>query len=237
MALSRAEHLCPEATFLPARLNLYRSAALALFQLLNGQMPAVEQAQPGGLYLDLRGLEGRDAEAMTICHGQCDAILRELRLEATAGVAVNKFSAEAASLSIGPNRILALAAGTERAFLAGFPVSVLPVSEEAQRRLHLFGLRRLAQFARLPPAAVLAQFGWEGERAHRFAARITGWSPPARANAANRPASSSIRRWTTWRRWPRPRCAWWNGWRTGWRQPFCGPAGSPWKSPALTARS
>ncbi|MEZ4767205.1 MAG: hypothetical protein R2844_02120 [Caldilineales bacterium] len=169
MALSRAEHLCPEATFLPARLNLYRSAALALFQLLNGQMPAVEQAQPGGLYLDLRGLEGRDAEAMTICHGQCDAILRELRLEATAGVAVNKFSAEAASLSIGPNRILALAAGTERAFLAGFPVSVLPVSEEARRRLHLFGLRRLAQFARLPPAAVLAQFGWEGERAHRLA--------------------------------------------------------------------
>ncbi len=169
MAISQAEHLCPEAIFLPPRLDLYRSAAAALFDLLSAQMPAVEQAQPGGLYLDLRGLEGRDAEAMTICQGQSEAIVHELRLEATVGVAVNKFSAEAASLTIGVNRILALTAGTERAFLGGFPVSVLPVSEEMQRRLQVFGLRRLGQFAHLPPAAALAQFGWEGQRAHRLA--------------------------------------------------------------------
>ncbi len=169
MALSRAEHLCPEAAFLSPRLDLYRTAATALFDLLNSQMPAVEQAQPGGLYLDLRGLEGQDAEALHICHGQCEAIQRELRLPATAGVAVNKFSAEAASLSIGLGRVLVLTAGAERAFLAGFPVTVLPVNEEIQRRLALFGLRRLEQFARLPPAAVLAQFGWEGQRAHRLA--------------------------------------------------------------------
>lgn len=169
MALSRAEHLCPEAAFLPPRPDRYRAAALALFQLLSGQLPAVEQAQPGGLYLDLRGLEGRDSEAMAVCRGQSEAILRDLGLESTVGVAVNKFSAEAASLSIGINRILVLTGGTERAFLSGFPVTVLPVSAEAQQRLQLFGLHRLAQFARLPPAAVLAQFGWEGQRAHRLA--------------------------------------------------------------------
>jgi DNA polymerase-4 len=169
MALSRAEHLCPEATFLPPRLDLYRAAATALFNLLSSQMPAVEQAQPGGIYLDLRGLEGQDGEALTICHGQCEAIKRELRLPATAGVAVNKFSAEVASLSIGLGRVLVLTAGAERAFLGGFPVTVLPVGEEMQRRLHLFGLRWLEQFARLPPAAVLVQFGWEGQRAHLLA--------------------------------------------------------------------
>lgn len=169
MAISRAEHLCPEAAFLPPRLDLYRTAAAALFELLHSQMPAVEQAQPGGLYVDLHGLEGKDAEALTICHGQCEAIGRALGLPSAAGVAVNKFSAEAAALSIGPSRVLVLAAGTERAFLNGFPVSVLPVSEELQRRLALFGLRRLGQFAGLPPAAALAQFGWEGQRAHRLA--------------------------------------------------------------------
>jgi DNA polymerase-4 len=169
MALSRAEHLCPEAAFLPPRLDLYRAAATALFDLLSSQMPAVEQAQPGGIYLDLRGLEGRDGEALAICHGQCEAIERELRLPATAGVAINKFSAEVASLSIGLGRVLVLTAGAERAFLAGFPVTVLPVGDDMQRRLHLFGLRWLEQFARLPPAAVLAQFGWEGQRAHLLA--------------------------------------------------------------------
>jgi DNA polymerase-4 len=169
MALSRAEHLCPEAALLPPRLDLYRAAAAALFDLLGSQMPAVEQAQPGGLYLDLRGLEEQDGEALAICHGQCEAIERELRLPATAGVAVNKFSAEVASLSIGLGRVLVLTAGAERAFLGGFPVTVLPVGDEMQRRLHLLGLRWLEQFARLPPAAVLAQFGWEGQRAHLLA--------------------------------------------------------------------
>lgn len=169
MALSRAEQLCPEAVFLPPRLDLYRAAATALFQLLAAEMPAVEQAQPGGLYLDLTGLEGRDAEAMAVCQGQSEAIVRELRLQTTVGVAVNKFSAEVASLSIGLRRVLVLTAGTERAFLGGFPVTVLPVGEEAQRRLRLFGLRWLEQFACLPPAAVLAQFGWEGQRAQRLA--------------------------------------------------------------------
>ena len=169
MVLSRAEQLCPEATFLPPRLDLYRAAAAALRQLLDAQMPAVEQAQPGGLYLDLAGLEGRDAEAMAVCQGQSEAIVHELHLQATVGVAVNKFSAEVASLSIGLRRVLVLTAGTERAFLGGFPVTVLPVGEEAQRRLRLFGLRWLEQFARLPPAAVLAQFGWEGQRAQRLA--------------------------------------------------------------------
>jgi nucleotidyltransferase/DNA polymerase involved in DNA repair len=38
-----------------------------------------------------------------------------------------------------------------------------------RRRLELFGLRQLGQFAGLPPAAVLAQFGWEGQAAHRLA--------------------------------------------------------------------
>jgi hypothetical protein len=84
-------------------------------------------------------------------------------------VAINKFTAEAAALSIGLDRALALAAGVERPFLSQFPVDLLPVSAETRRRLYLFGLRRMGQFARLPPAAVLAQFGWEGQRAHRLA--------------------------------------------------------------------
>lgn len=169
MALSQAEHLCPEATYLSPRLELYRATAAALLGLLNQQMPAVEQVQPGALYLDLERAEQNDGQVMALCHDQSEAIVRELRLEPALGVAVNKFSAEAAALSIGARRILVLTAGTERAFLGGFPVSILPIGEEIQRRLQMFGLARLEQFARLPPAAVLAQFGWEGQRAHRLA--------------------------------------------------------------------
>lgn len=169
MPLARAEHLCPEAVFLPPRLDLYRQASTGLFELLSAEMPAVEQAQPGGFYMGLAGLEGQDGEALALCHQQSEAIAAELRLVPAAGVAANKFTAEAASLSIGPYRALVLAAGTERSFLSHFPVDLLPVEVEMRRRLHLFGLRQMGQFARLPPAAVLAQFGWPGQRAHRLA--------------------------------------------------------------------
>jgi DNA polymerase-4 len=169
MPLARAERLCPEAVFLPPRLDLYRQASSDLFELLSAEMPVVEQAQPGGFYMGLAGLERQDGEALALCHRQSEAITRELRLVPAAGVAANKFTAEAASLSIGPHRALVLAAGTERGFLSHFPVDLLPVEGEMRRRLHLFGLRQMGQFARLPPAAVLAQFGWQGQRAHCLA--------------------------------------------------------------------
>ena len=169
MPIVQAERLCPEAAFLSPRLDLYRAAAAGLFDLLRSQAPAVEQAQPGGIYLGLAGLEQRDEDALTLCCQQSEMIHRELQLATTVGVAVNKFTAEVASLCIGLNRVLVLSAGTEREFLGDFPVTLLPVEEETRRRLQLFGLRRLDQFARLPPAAVLAQFGWEGQRAHRLA--------------------------------------------------------------------
>lgn len=169
MPLDQAERLCPEALFLPPRPDRYRQASMALFELLCGQIPIVEQAQPGGFYLGLAGLEHHDDEALALCRQQSEAIGRELRLATAAGIAANKFTAEAASLAIGLNRALALAAGAERSFLSSFPAALLPISDEMRRRLHLFGLRRMGQFARLPPAAVLAQFGWEGQRAHRLA--------------------------------------------------------------------
>lgn len=169
MRLGQAERLCPEALFLPPRLDLYRAAAATLFEVLTGHLPAVEQAQPGAAYLGLAGLESDDVEALALCQQQSEAVTRELRLASTAGVAANKFTAEVASLSIGLNRALVLAAGTERSFLSDFSVALLPIGEETRRRLHLFGLRQLGQFARLPAASVLAQFGWEGQRAHRLA--------------------------------------------------------------------
>lgn len=169
MPIGQAERACPEAAFLMPRLDLYQAAAASLFDLLRSHAPAVEQAQPGGVYLGLAGLERRDDEALLLCSQQSAMIHHELRLDTTIGVAVNKFAAEVASLCIGLNRVLVLSAGTEREFLGDFPVTLLPVEAETRRRLELFGLRRIGQFAGLPPAAVLAQFGWEGQRAHQLA--------------------------------------------------------------------
>ncbi|MEA3336950.1 MAG: hypothetical protein U9R25_13645 [Chloroflexota bacterium] len=168
VSVRHAERLCPEAIFLPPRLSLYRQTAATATALLDSQLPAVEPAQPGAAYLDLSGID-QDVEAKRICRRQSALIADELRLEATVGVAANKFSAEIASLCLGLNRVLVLTSGTERSFLSRFPVAYLPITDETRRRLNLFGLRQLGQFACLPSRAVLQQFGWEGQLAHRLA--------------------------------------------------------------------
>jgi DNA polymerase-4/protein ImuB len=55
------------------------------------------------------------------------------------------------------------------AFLAAQPVDALPVSAETRRRLRLLGVRTLEGVAAIPPSALAAQFGPEGELAWRLA--------------------------------------------------------------------
>lgn len=59
--------------------------------------------------------------------------------------------------------------GESSAFLADLSVEDLPVSTEMRRRLRLFGLRTVADLARLPRGPVAAQFGAEGARAWELA--------------------------------------------------------------------
>src|SRR5258706_10450186 len=60
--------------------------------------------------------------------------------------------------------------GTEKAFLASQPISVLPLDSDIHRRPRLLGLRTLGARAALPEAAVTAQFGALGRRLWRLAA-------------------------------------------------------------------
>jgi len=59
--------------------------------------------------------------------------------------------------------------GESQAFLADLSIEDLPVSVEMRRKLRLFGLRTLADLARLPQGAVTGQFGAEGARAWELA--------------------------------------------------------------------
>jgi nucleotidyltransferase/DNA polymerase involved in DNA repair len=63
---------------------------------------------------------------------------------------------------------------------------VLPLPQEALRRLHFLGLRTLGHYAALPPGAVWQQFGRAGKLAHRCAQGqdnrlvVPRWQAPTR---------------------------------------------------------
>ena len=120
-------------------------------------------------YLDARGVTPRYGSE----EAWARALLAEVRLgmgsEARLGVAGSKFAAWVAARTADAAIGLQIVAHGDRAFLAPLPIAVLPLSDEAQRRLRVLGLHAVWSFAALPEVSVAEQFGPESVIAHRWA--------------------------------------------------------------------
>jgi len=163
MALRRATLLCPEAHLLEPDLLSYQRQFQRIIEALLERAPEVEPGSRGEAYVRLDGLEGlyHDEHALAL------ALLRAAPevLEPRLGIAPNKFVARVLASRLPPGRVVRLRRTEElEAFLSPLPVATLPVSAEVLERLARFGLRTLADLARLPLGPVQSQFGREGAR-------------------------------------------------------------------------
>jgi nucleotidyltransferase/DNA polymerase involved in DNA repair len=162
---------CPQARLEEADVVHCRQEMEALLQLLECTGPSLEPHGWGAAYVDLGDLARNRTEATALCAEMGRSIRHELGedLQPALGWDSSKFTAQAAARRTRPGRLLAVSSARERAFLTPLPVTLLPLGEDAQRRLGFLGLRTLGQYAALPPAAVWQQFGHAGRLAHRCA--------------------------------------------------------------------
>ncbi len=165
--LRQAEALCPEAAFIPSSEMRYSRAFEELLRILEGFTHLVEPDSLGCAYLDIGGLEQRQAAEVVQYMGQ--AVREGGHLSATIGLAEGKFTARVAASCLDPGRTVVIAPESVREFLQDFPVELLPVGEGMIRRLKLLGINTLGQLAALPASAVLTQFGKEGRHLRRLA--------------------------------------------------------------------
>lgn len=148
----QAELLCPNATVLPARDEVYRR----LFAEVTADLAHhIDRVEP-------RYLPGQASWLARSHHPQELEILRgritcQLGGTVTIGTASGKFVAQAAGMSGAEH--CQVAPGEEAAFLAPLPVSLLPLNADMQRRLPMMGIHRIGDFAALSRAAVFEQ--WE----------------------------------------------------------------------------
>jgi nucleotidyltransferase/DNA polymerase involved in DNA repair len=166
-----AEIHCPEAHLMDADIAHCRQEFETLLQLLEHTIPKVEPHGWGSAYVDLFDLTRVRTSAVDLCQQVGRAVRRELgeALQPALGWDSSKFTAQAAARRARPGHLLAVAAVKERVFLEPLPVTLLPLAEDALRRLCFLGLRTLGQYAALPSAAVWQQFGRAGKLAHRYA--------------------------------------------------------------------
>ncbi len=182
MPLRQAEHLCPQASFLPpdpeAAVRLRELIASALYDLA----PVVEARVEGIAWLDLAGVPSVSDAVREARRRLRSATGREPRL----GLACGPFAARIAASQARPGRLMRIE--DARDFLAPLPSRVLSLDEERMDRLDLLGLRTLGAVAAIGPRELESQLGRDGRRAVLLARglepdKLEAWRPPLFSSA------------------------------------------------------
>jgi DNA polymerase-4 len=163
MPIGRAFRLCPEGVFLPVDMDKYAGVSREIMAILAGFTPLIEPLSIDEAFLDVT--------ASRALHGDGAAIAREIKarisarvsLQASVGVASNKFVAKVASDLRKPDGLVVVEPGGEAEFLAPLPVSRLwGVGRVTGAELEAMGIRTIGQLALTPAAHLGARFGKHG---------------------------------------------------------------------------
>lgn len=186
MSLRQAHVLSPGARFLPASISTYQGVAGEIVDVLTDFTPLVEPANlwqlpdkapgfitttaralPAQYYLDLESLPPGEATSLAQEIGR--VVRRQTRLAPSLGLAADPFTAQVAATTARPNHLRPVAPEEGRGFLAGQPVTFLPLEQEMARRLRLLAIRTIGDFAALSQTAVQEQFGPDALPLYRLA--------------------------------------------------------------------
>jgi len=154
-AMSAAEALrrCPQAVFVRPRHALYRDYSREVWSLVREIVPTVEQAGIDEGYLDLGEVAPAFDDARALAEAVQAVVRARTRLSCSLGVATSKVVAKVASDRRKPGGLTAVRPGREGAFLAPFPIRLLPgVGPRAEERLHAAGIETIGQLAALADA-------------------------------------------------------------------------------------
>jgi DNA polymerase-4 len=160
MPLRTAARLCPDLVFVPVDGRKYGAVSREVMAILRRYTPVVEQISIDEAFLDVAGSEGLYGTPEAMARSIKAAIVEELQLTASVGVATTKLVAKVASDLQKPDGLVSVAPGTEAEFLAPLPISRLwGVGEKTASRLSEFGVRTIGDLAALPEDLLARRFG------------------------------------------------------------------------------
>ena len=160
LPLRTAYQLCPQAIFLDGHPTRYREYSEKVFEVLNSFSPVVEMASIDEAYLDMTGTERLLGPPLAAAHLLHEKVKRATGLNCSIGIAASRLVAKVASDQAKPNGVLWVLPGQEAGFLAPLDVRRIPgVGKVAEKRLHSFGIRRVADLARLDESFLEEKFG------------------------------------------------------------------------------
>ncbi len=125
MPLRTAGALCPHAIFVPVNGKKYAAASKQVMEILRRFTPQVEQLSIDEAFLDVTGTEGLFGSGEEVARRIKAAVVDEVQLTISVGVASNRLVAKIASDLKKPDGLVVVPAGTEREFLAPLAIERL----------------------------------------------------------------------------------------------------------------
>ena len=184
MPLRRAARLCPQAEFLPGRMDLYAEVSCRVMDLFRSYSPLVEPLSLDEAFLDVTGCERRYGAPPAIADHLRAAVRDREGLAVSVGVASTKSVAKIASDVAKPDGCRVVLPGTETEFLAPLPVRMVwGIGPKTGAKLMRHGVTTIGDLARIAPERVHAGFGGTAGQA---AVRSRGVDPRAVAPARER---------------------------------------------------
>src|ERR1700739_4883447 len=126
MAAKYAEHLCPQAVFVPPDFTRYRAVSRAVREIFLRHTDLIEPLSLDEAYLDVTENKTGLATATRVARTIRAQIREALDLTASAGVAHNNFLAKIASDWSKPDGLFVIQPDEVAAFLPPLPVGRLP---------------------------------------------------------------------------------------------------------------
>ncbi len=160
MPVAQARRRCPHGIYVSGRHAVYGQYSRRIMDVLAEFTPSMQQLSVDEAFLDMSGSEGLFGPPEQAGHRLKAAIRDRIGLNASVGIAENKFLAKLASDYRKPDGLMVVLPGTAHAFLDPMGVDRLwGVGKKTVAELHQVGLYTIAQVRSKPLAELIGQFG------------------------------------------------------------------------------
>jgi DNA polymerase-4 len=173
MPAVQAEHLCPDAVFLPPDFPRYRAVSRQARDIFQRHTDLIEPLSLDEAYLDVTENKTGLPTATQVARTIREQIRSELSLTASAGVAPNKFLAKIASDWKKPDGLFVIQPEEVDSFLSPLPVGRLPgVGKVTDEKLRSFDVQTIEDLRTMELTTLERRFGRYGVRLYELARGI-----------------------------------------------------------------
>lgn len=164
MSASQAVRLCPQAVFIKPRMGHYVEVSRSIRRIFEQFTPVIEPLSLDEAFLDVTGSQSLFGGAVAIGKQIQEQIRNQLRLNASVGIAPNKFLAKVASDLEKPNGFVIVDSEHVQEFLDPLPIGrIWGIGKVTGKRFEKLAIQTIGQLRQLSRETLDDLFGSSGD--------------------------------------------------------------------------